>query len=128
LTEDVHDHTPVFSPDGRRIAVSYWQHDHWEVHVMNADGSGRVRLTQTPLSVIVEQRIQGEVQRAWNNVAPAWSPDGSQIAFLTDRTGRWELWVMAADGSDPHPLLAEDVHDQLNLEYHGVDEQVISWR
>jgi dipeptidyl aminopeptidase/acylaminoacyl peptidase len=128
LTDDVNDHTPVFSPDGRRIAVSYWQHDHWEVHVMKADGSGRARLTQTPLSVIVEQRIRGEAQHAWNNAAPAWSPDGSQIAFLTDRTGRWEVWVMAADGSDPHPLLAEELQAQLNLEYHGVDERVISWQ
>jgi dipeptidyl aminopeptidase/acylaminoacyl peptidase len=31
LTEDVHDHAPVFSPDGSKIAVSYWQHDHWEI-------------------------------------------------------------------------------------------------
>jgi Tol biopolymer transport system component len=75
----------------------------------------------------VEQRIRGEAQQARNNPAPAWSSDGLQIAFPIDRTDRWEVWVMAADGSDTHPLLAEAVQAQLNLEYHGVDEQVIPW-
>ena len=91
LTDDTGDHGPVFSPDGSRIAVSYWQHDHWEVHVIDADGSGRVRLTETPLRVLVEQGMDGEGQRSWNNVAPTWSPDGAQIAYLTDRTGQWEM-------------------------------------
>jgi Tol biopolymer transport system component len=128
LTDDVRDHAPVFSPDGSKIAVSYWQHDHWEIHMLNADGSGRVRLTETPLRAIVERRIRGEEGRAWNNVAPAWSPDGSQITFLSDRRGQWEIWVMAADGGNQRPLLPEEVQAQLNLQYNGVDEQMLSWR
>jgi dipeptidyl aminopeptidase/acylaminoacyl peptidase len=127
LTEDVHDHGPVFSPDGSRIAVSYWQHDHWDIHRMMADGSGRVQLTKTPLRVIVDQKVNGGEGRAWNNVAPSWSPDGSQIAFLTDRTGQWEVWVMRADGSDQHPLFSDYVQAQLNLQYNGVNERMLSW-
>ena len=128
LTGDVDDHGPVFSPDGSRIAVSYWQHDHWDIHVMNADGSGRARLTETPLRAIVEQRINGEEQRSWNNAAPVWSPDGSQIAFLTDRTGAWEIWLMGADGSNQRPLLPASALDGLAIEYYGVNERVLSWR
>jgi dipeptidyl aminopeptidase/acylaminoacyl peptidase len=128
LTDDPNDHAPVFSPDGSQIAVSYWQHDHWDIHLMMADGSGRVRLTETPLRAIVEARIKGEEGRAWNNVAPAWSPDGSQIAFLTDRTGRWEIWVMQADGSNQRPLLPHDTLDQLGIGYDSVDERVLSWK
>jgi Tol biopolymer transport system component len=70
----------------------------------------------------VEQQINGEEPRSWNNVAPTWSPDGSQIAFLTDRTGQWEIWVMQADGSDQHPLLPQEVQAQPNLQFNGVDE------
>ena len=30
---------------------------------------------------------------------PAWSPDGRQIAFATDRDGNDEIYTMRADGS-----------------------------
>jgi Tol biopolymer transport system component len=128
LTDDVDDHSPLFSPDGSKIAVSYWQHDHWEVHVLNADGSGRVRLTETSIRAIVEQQIKGQMPKSWNNAAPAWSPDGSQIAFLTDRDGQWEIWVMNADGTDQHSLLPGEVQAQLSLQYNGMEERVLSWR
>jgi tricorn protease len=32
---------------------------------------------------------------------PRWSPDGSRIAFISDRTGEEEIWVVAQDGSKP---------------------------
>ena len=132
LTSDVNDHAPVFSPDGRRIAVSYRQDSHWEVHVLNADGSGRVRLTETSLVAQVRAHIASgdplQSLREWNNVAPAWSPDGAEIAFLTDRTGRWEIWVMKADGTDESPMFPGAVNAQIDISYRCVDERVLSWR
>ena len=35
---------------------------------------------------------------------PAWSPDGTQIAFGSDRDGQQEIYVMQADGSNPRRL------------------------
>jgi len=116
LTNNVHDHFPVWSPDGTRIAFMHWQHDHWEIYVINADGSGRWPLTSS--SAYVEPRP--------NNVSPVWSPDGEQIVFLSDRGGKWEFYVMNADGSDQRQIL-EDVTDQLDIQYNGVYERVISW-
>jgi Tol biopolymer transport system component len=74
--------------------------------------------------------------KQWNNVSPTWSPDGSQIAFLTDRTGRWEIWVMNAEcvslpegcGSNQHPMFSDEVNNQLHLTYNFVDERMLSWR
>ncbi len=128
LTEDFNDRSPVFSPDGSQIALSYRQDDHWEVHVMQADGSQRRRLTQTSYVDLVEQQLRGEQPYSYNNAAPAWSPDGSQLAFLTDRTGRWEIWVMQADGSQQRPLLSADMLGDIALQYSGVDEQSLTWR
>jgi tricorn protease len=33
--------------------------------------------------------------------APSWSPDGSKIAFISDRSGEEEIYVIAQDGSTP---------------------------
>ena len=33
---------------------------------------------------------------------PAWSPDGTRIAFQSDRYGDWEIFVMNADGTDTY--------------------------
>ena len=32
---------------------------------------------------------------------PSWSPDGSRIAFISDRTGEEEIWVVGQDGARP---------------------------
>lgn len=116
LTDNPHDTFPVWSPDGTRIAFVHWQHDHREIYIMNADGSGRRPLTSS--SPLLERRP--------NNTSPAWSPDGSQIVFLSDRSGKWEFYVMSADGTNQRKIL-ENVTDQLNIYYQGVNERVISW-
>jgi Tol biopolymer transport system component len=134
------------SPDGSKIAFNYWQNGHWEIHTMNIDGTNRQRLTETPLSVIADNsrseviiteegyktltRAQpdGQLNPNWNNAAPVWSPDGSQIAFVTDRTGKWEIWIMNADGSNQRPMFPNGALDDLEFDYAGVDERMLSWR
>jgi TolB protein len=116
LTNNTNDHYPVWSPDGTQIAYMHWQHDHWEIYIMNADGSGLHPLTSS--SNYVEPRP--------NNVSPAWSPDGEQIVFLSDRSGKWEFYAMDADGSNQRQVL-ENVTASLDIQYTGVYERVISW-
>jgi dipeptidyl aminopeptidase/acylaminoacyl peptidase len=116
FTDNVHDHFPVVSPDGSRLAFMHWQHDHWEIYLMNADGSARSPLTSS--SALLERRP--------NNVSPAWSPDGAHIVFLSDRGGDWEFYVMDSDGSDQRKILA-NVTDDLEITYQGANERVISW-
>jgi len=118
VTLDTHDMDPRVSPDGRHIAVTYRQHDHLEIHVINADGSGRQRLTfGDGLGVATPA----------NNAAPVWSPDGQQIAFVSDRDGRWRFYIMNADGSNQHPMFAGTEVDALPLQYGFANERVMDW-
>ncbi|MCB0163933.1 MAG: PD40 domain-containing protein [Anaerolineae bacterium] len=117
LTTDVGDTSPVFSPDGQSLALTYKQHDHWEVYTYNLASGARERLTEPPLLAYPQ----------YSSAAPAWSPDGSQIAFLTDRSGQWEIWVMNADGSNPQPLFSTEGQAQLGLQYNGVNERLLNW-
>jgi len=118
LSTDVRDTSPAWSPDGSKVAFMFNQHDHWEIYVMNADGSNRVRLTQEELFA----------PRPPHNVSPAWSPDGRHIAFFTNRNSefKWELYVMNADGSDQRPMF-ETALEGLQIEYGFVAERMVSW-
>jgi TolB protein len=117
FTSDVRDTAPVFSPDGSKLALTYKQHDHWEVYTYDLATGSRQRLTKPP--------ILADPQ--YNSAAPAWSPDGSQIAFLTDRSGQWEIWVMNADGSNQHALFSSEMQAQLEITYWGMNERMLSW-
>ncbi len=80
----------AWSPDGGQIAFASnrdgdrtgFNFDDQEIYVMNVDGSGVVRLTDSEQS----------------DSDPAWSPDGGRIAFDSLRDGGG-IFVMNADGS-----------------------------
>ncbi|MEZ4870104.1 MAG: hypothetical protein R3C14_52735 [Caldilineaceae bacterium] len=109
---------PDWQPGGGRIVFQQREGSHWEIYGINADGGGLAGLTR-PVTTLVDQLP--------SNVAPAWSPDGQHIVFLSNRTddhnaGPWRLWVMNADGGAPHPLPVN-----LTFNYTYVDEQMVDW-
>lgn len=80
---------PVFSPDGRRVAMSAYRGGTFHIWVMRADGTGLRRLTDGP----------------FDHRAPAWSPDGRTLAFCSERGGDpvtgspYRIWTVSlADG------------------------------
>jgi Tol biopolymer transport system component len=89
------------SPSGSKsdvIVFSAWQATssipNYEIYSMNVDGTGRVNLTNNEA----------------NDTYPAYSPDGKQIAFCSNRNGQSELFLMNEDGSNQH-LLTNQVSD-----------------
>ncbi len=81
---------PDFSPDGSRIAFAgrLPGAPADDVFAVAADGTGLVRLTDDPA----------------NDALPAYSPDGTQLAFISARNGIEQVWVMNADGSAARQL------------------------
>lgn len=72
---------PSWSPDGKRIACVVRDGDESDIWVMNADGSGAIKLTLVGTAA-----------------APAWSPDGSMVVFLGGKPSS-DLFVIRGDGS-----------------------------
>lgn len=70
--------------------------------VYEASGSGGVQVYAT--DPVTETTVQLTSGSARNN-NPAWSPDGQQIIFLSDRQeGQVDVYVMNADGTEPVQL------------------------
>jgi hypothetical protein len=66
---------------------------------MNSNGSSPIRLTSN----------------AAFDDGPSWSPDGSRLAFFSNRDGDNEIFVMSADGSDPAQITSapgNDIHPE----------------
>lgn len=79
-------HRAAISPDGKQIAFCY----KGDIYTVPTSGGDACRLTTTG---------------AYDS-EPKWSPDGSRIAFASDRNGGFDVYVMAATGGTAKRLTA----------------------
>jgi len=92
---------PAFSPDGTRLAASRRDAttDNTEIWVFDLSTGAGARITSGSARV---------------ETSPVWSPDGSQIAYVSDPGGSPGLYRKASDGTGSAELLYEHP-DWLNL-------------
>jgi Tol biopolymer transport system component len=82
---------PVISNDGRQLAYERWR--------------TQTRMLRVPLNSNLD-----EAPAPWTTAMqaldrdPQLSPDRSRVAFVSDRTGRDQVWIAEADGTGPRAL------------------------
>jgi TolB protein len=58
-------------------------------------------------AVYAENVLTGQVRRLAAGIEPAWSPDGSRLSFLSNRSGAPEVWSIGVDGSGLQQLTSD---------------------
>jgi Tol biopolymer transport system component len=101
---------PAWSPNGKRLAFTGIGDDHGqtcfhectpsgEIYVADVYGDDVIRLTRSEA----------------DDTSPAWSPDGTEIVFSSDRSNRQdhelELYVLPVTGGEPRRLTRNKVWD-----------------
>ncbi len=89
--------SPSISPNGQLAFSSAIGGDgSMEIYVSNLDGSNARRLTRTNKAV---------------NISPRWNPrTGREIAFISNRGGSPQVYVMDASGANQRPLISRGGH------------------
>ncbi|MBN1427163.1 MAG: serine/threonine-protein kinase [Anaerolineae bacterium] len=95
-TDSAADYSPAWSPDGRQLAL-----------VSSRDGDAEIWVADVGCVVLPGGCNDNLTQLTFNtatDIDPAWSPNGQQIAYASNKNGRFDIYVMNADGSNARPL------------------------
>ena len=101
--------SPSWSPDGDWIAYASNRDGDYEVFKVKPDGSGEEKLTDNA----DDDGFDGSL---WLGGLPeargiSWSPDGTQLAFVSDRNANLDIFVINADGTGPKQVTTHTADD-----------------
>ncbi len=132
---------PVISPDGSQLVFSSNRSGIWDLYLWDLAANALHQLTNSPevetspdwspdnqwityesyanlqTNIIIRSVTDPAsppiqlTEGVGNNYDPAWSPQGRQIAFSTDRSGRSEIWLAQLDTADNRFFVAAGDED-----------------
>ncbi|SEG11936.1 S41 family peptidase [Parabacteroides chinchillae] len=79
------------SPDGKTIAFTY----KGDIYTVLSTGGKATQLTTNPA----------------HDMQPVWSPDGSKIAFASNRNGSFDIYIMDKEGGEPKQLTSHSANE-----------------
>src|SRR5438045_4692015 len=91
--------SPEISPDGRWVAYTVretnWDDNSYDTQIWIADLRPVGSSTSTPRPLTHSKK---------SSQAPAWSPDGSKLAFISDRTDKRQIYLINPQGGEAEAL------------------------
>ncbi len=107
LTWGSSDSLPAWSPDGQKIAFSRGGNN-TDIFIIDAQGADEPQqLTDAP----------------GHDLLSVWTPNSRQIVFRTARSGRWQIYIMQADGSEQALIIdSAQISDEWVLDRMSVME------
>ena len=99
-TNQDNDRHPKWSPQSFQIAFSSYRDGVWNIYSMDLSGNSQTLLTD-------QFEVEYEFSDDYWEWEPSWSPDGSHIAFSSDREGKRDLFVVDAGGSNIQRIAQE---------------------
>ena len=96
FTGEGSDFDPIVSKDGRYLIYASTQHSPTaDIYIKQVNSRVVTRLTTDP----------------GQDVMPALSPDGTRIAFASNRSGNWDIWVMPVTGGKAIQVSMDHAHE-----------------
>lgn len=142
------DESPIFAPDGRIIFSSNQEGlTQYHLYVMDSDGNNRERLlgmegrhpTTSPSGTLAFSNnsdiyvwdgveVTQLTQDSGSNSYPSFSPDGTRLAFISDRNGNPDVFTMDLDGSNQTPMTDNTFTDSFPTWYSNTEVAYSSYR
>jgi Tol biopolymer transport system component/tRNA A-37 threonylcarbamoyl transferase component Bud32 len=101
---------PDLSPDGKRAAIHRHDPDGGDIWIFT--------IGQTTPSKFTFDASQ-------DNSSPVWSPDGTRIAFASQRNGKYGLYMKAADNTRNEELIIEAATPMTPMSWSG--DRLVYW-
>jgi Tol biopolymer transport system component len=90
---------PVISPDGAKLAYTSTQ-------VVGVHQGAVTPFQQLWIVDFARGQTKPLLMEGRENIEPAWSPNGGELAFASNQTGGFEIWAVRADGSGLRQITA----------------------
>jgi len=99
---------PDFSPDGSRMVYSSYLGGQWHQLWLMPAGGGDPFPISYALANTRPLYLDFDKDLGWDETNPRWSPDGKQIAFVSNRAGNMTINLQAVPGGGRNELDAEE--------------------